>query len=170
GFDCVTYVETVLALSISRSVEEFLMNLRELRYDDGKVEWAKRLHYTTDWAAHHIRHNFLRDMTLGDETVVIEKTLSFIEGLRPKRVRIRYYPKIQYSAVSRWLTDGDILYFLSMRRDLDTFHMGAVFRDGDQLSIRHARHMRHRVLEQPLAEFVRAIKSPGFIVNRVVKN
>lgn len=169
GFDCVTYVETVLALSLSRSVEEFPMKLRDLRYQNGQVEWQKRLHYTTDWAAYHIRRGFLRDMTAGDETVVVEKTLSFIEGLRPKTVMIRYYPKDRFPSVSRWLTDGDLLYFLSTRRDLDTFHIGLAFRDGDRLLIRHARHMRHRVLEQPLADFVRVVHSPGFIVNRLAK-
>ena len=167
GFDCVTYVETVLALSLARGVREFPVKLSELRYEDGQVEWSKRFHYTSDWAAYQLRRGLLRDMTLGEGAVVREKTLSFIPGLKPKTIQLRYYPKEQFAYVSRWLTDGDLIYFLSTRRNLDIFHVGFVFREGDQLLIRHARHMRRRVFEQPLAEFVKVIKSPGFIVNRL---
>src|SRR5437867_2129581 len=37
GFDCVTYIETVLALALSYTVEEFLGALREMRYEKGDV-------------------------------------------------------------------------------------------------------------------------------------
>jgi len=167
GFDCVTYVETVMALSLARGVQEFTAKLGEIRYEDGQVEWSKRFHYTSDWAAYQMRRGLLRDMTQDEGAVVREKTLSFIPGLNPKTIKLRYYPKEQFAYVSRWLTDGDLLYFLSTRRNLDIFHVGFVFREGDQLLIRHARHMRRRVFEQPLAEFVKVIKSPGFIVNRL---
>jgi hypothetical protein len=169
GFDCVTYVETILALSLARGLDQFADRLREIRYLDGEVEWSHRLHYTTDWAAYHIGRGFLRDMTIGEDTVVRERTLSLIQGLPPKNISLRYYPKDRYPSMSRWLTDGDLVYFLSTRRDLDIFHVGLIFRDGEQLLIRHARHMRHRVLEQPLADFMRVVKSPGFMINRLAK-
>ncbi len=167
GFDCITYVETVLALSLARDVREFTAKLAEIRYENGQVEWAKRLHYTSDWAAYQVRRGLLRDMTQDEGAVIREKTLSFIPGLEPKTIKLRYYPKEQFGYVSRWLTDGDLIYFLSTRRNLDFFHVGFVFREGDRLLIRHARHMRRRVFEQPLAEFVNVVKSPGFIVNRL---
>jgi hypothetical protein len=169
GFDCVTYVETILALSLARSLDQFAGKLREIRYLDGEIEWSHRLHYTTDWAAYHIRRGFLRDMTIGEDTVVRERSLSLIHGLPPKDISIRYYPKDRFFYTSRWLTDGDLIYFLSTRHDLDIFHVGLIFRDGEQLLIRHARHMRHRVLEQPLADFMRVVKSPGFMINRLAK-
>jgi hypothetical protein len=170
GFDCVTYVETVLALALARNADEFATNLREIRYENGQVEWRRRLHYTSDWAAYQIRRGLLREMSNLDGSVVRDKTLGFVRGLPARPVSLRYYPKEQFAYVSRWLTDGDLAYFLSTRRDLDVFHIGFVFREGDRLLIRHARHMRHRVLEQPLAEFVKAVKSPGFIINRLAKD
>ncbi|MGH9847313.1 MAG: N-acetylmuramoyl-L-alanine amidase-like domain-containing protein, partial [Blastocatellia bacterium] len=100
GFDCITYIETVLALSLARSVQEFPAKLREIRYEDGLVEWSKRLHYTSDWAAHQVRRGLLRDMTQGEGAVVREKTLSFIQGLKPKTIKLRYYPKEQFAYVS----------------------------------------------------------------------
>jgi Protein of unknown function (DUF1460) len=168
GFDCVTYVETVLALSLVREAEAFPARLRDIRYENGRVEWVRRLHYIHDWAAYQQQCGVLRDMTQGEGAVVKEKTLSLVPGLPTKTVPIRYYPKSQFPAVSRWLTDGDLLYFLSTRRGLDVFHIGMVFRAGDELRLRHARQMRRRVYEQPLSQFMRAVQVPGFIVNRLV--
>src|SRR5947209_3364169 len=45
GFDCVTYVETALALAGSRTIDEFCDALREMRYKGGKVDWCSRNHY-----------------------------------------------------------------------------------------------------------------------------
>lgn len=170
GFDCVTYVETVLAMSLARNRDEFLKDLREIRYDNGKVEWQRRLHYTSDWIAVNIRRGLLRDMTDGPETSLSSKNLSLIPGLPPRSVQLRYFPKTQFTYLSRWMTDGDIISFLSTRRNLDFFHMGLIFRDGDRILIRHARQMRKRVFEQLLPEFIRAVQSPGFTICRLMKD
>src|SRR4051812_48620961 len=53
GFDCVTYIETILALARSSSVGEFPTWLRKIRYVDGRVTWERRNHYMTQW----IRNN-----------------------------------------------------------------------------------------------------------------
>jgi hypothetical protein len=87
--------------------------------------------------------------------------------LLPRQAQFRYFPKSALEYVSRWLIDGDLIYFVSNDKDLDTYHIGLIIRQGERLLLRHARHMRHRVFEQPLADFVRVIHSPGFIVNRV---
>ncbi|HMM35354.1 MAG TPA: DUF1460 domain-containing protein, partial [Thermoanaerobaculia bacterium] len=49
GFDCVTYVESVLALARAGDPSRFVEELRALRYDGGRVEWERRNHYMTDW-------------------------------------------------------------------------------------------------------------------------
>lgn len=166
GFDCTTYLQTVLALALARSADEFVMKLREIRYVDGDVKYRKRLHYTVDWAQYQIRRGLLADLTMGEETVAREKTLSFLKGIEPMRVLLRYYPKPALGSVSRWLVDGDLIYFVSSRRDLDIFHVGLIFRSGSQLVLRHARHKRERVLEQDMGDFFRRSQFSGFIINR----
>src|SRR6266849_10370488 len=42
GFDCVTYIETVLALSRASSVNDFTDSLRKIRYDRGRIQWERR--------------------------------------------------------------------------------------------------------------------------------
>src|ERR1700719_2543486 len=47
GFDCVTYIETVLALARASSVDDFIEWLRKIRYEHGSIQWARRNHYMT---------------------------------------------------------------------------------------------------------------------------
>ncbi len=53
-FDCTTFVETLLALSLcmkedKRSWDDYTTFLRLIRYDEGEVLYPKRLHYFTSW-------------------------------------------------------------------------------------------------------------------------
>lgn len=166
AFDCTTYLQTVLALALAKNPDEFTSKLRKIRYIDGDVEYRKRLHYTADWAQYQARRGLLIDLTMGEETVAREKTLSFLKGIEPKRILLRYYTKAALGSVSRWLVDGDLIYFVSSRRDLDIFHVGLIFRNGQQLVMRHARHKRERVIEQELGEFFRRSQFSGFMINR----
>ena len=63
GFDCVTYMESVLALALSRTVEDFADLLRRIRYRNGEVSWASRNHYTSDWWRRNEAAGFLRNLT-----------------------------------------------------------------------------------------------------------
>ncbi len=45
GFDCVTYVETVLALHLSSGQNEFEKNMNSVRYADGKISYENRNHF-----------------------------------------------------------------------------------------------------------------------------
>src|SRR5262245_29167742 len=62
-FDCVTYIETVLALSLASSTEEFLEWLRRIRYESGRVKWERRNHYMTEWIRSNIRAGALRRLS-----------------------------------------------------------------------------------------------------------
>jgi Protein of unknown function (DUF1460) len=166
GFDCVTFLETVLALAGSRDPEDFLVRLREIRYEKGVVDWSTRLHYTTDWSRYHVRRNFLIDLTRGEETVPRSKRLNFLEGLKSKNAHFRYFPKKRLRAVSRRLADGDLIYFVSTRKGLDVFHVGLIVRKEDRVLMRHAARSRGAVVEQELSEFFNANRMSGFIINR----
>ena len=60
GFDCVTYVETILALARASTVDEFIELLRKIRYEKGRVEWERRNHYMTGWIRNNARAGGLR--------------------------------------------------------------------------------------------------------------
>ncbi len=60
GFDCMTFVETVLALAEAHregkhSFGDFARCLRQIRYRDGVVDgYCSRLHYFTEWAEQNL--------------------------------------------------------------------------------------------------------------------
>src|SRR5215472_1184561 len=49
GFDCVTYIETVVALARASNVDGFTESLRKIRYEGGRIQWERRNHYMTAW-------------------------------------------------------------------------------------------------------------------------
>lgn len=53
-FDCLTYVEHVLALARSSNSDEFISQLQRLRYKDGKIDYLHRNHFfVVDWLANN---------------------------------------------------------------------------------------------------------------------
>jgi hypothetical protein len=166
GFDCVTFMETALALAWARDVDEFLDLLREIRYAGGEVSWARRLHYATEWARYQVQRGRLRNLARGEGTALKTKTLGVLEGLGPRQASFRFFPKRKLNSISRRVADGDLILFVSTREGLDVFHTGLLFRDGERVLLRHAARSRGAVVEQELAEFVRANTMPGFIVLR----
>src|SRR6185369_6545399 len=60
AFDCVTYVETVLALAHSENRSQFRDALKGIRYESGKVDWKRRNHYMTQWLRNNIRDEWVK--------------------------------------------------------------------------------------------------------------
>ncbi|MBI1764187.1 MAG: DUF1460 domain-containing protein [Acidobacteria bacterium] len=170
GFDCVTFVETVLALAVSHRAEEFPAKLREIRYENGRVDYRARLHYMTAWSRYQVQRGFLHDLTSGPGTLERTVTLSVVPGIPPKQISFRYFPKQELDRVSKWLANGDLIFFVAPHQDLDVYHVGLVFREGGKLLVRHARQQRGQVIEQPLAGFIRLMQGTGFMIYRPVEN
>ncbi|WP_413569441.1 N-acetylmuramoyl-L-alanine amidase-like domain-containing protein [Bdellovibrio sp. HCB117] len=64
AFDCTTYVETVVALSLVSSEESFKSLLTQIRYMNGNVSLFTRNHFTSvDWNPNAERLGVLRDIT-----------------------------------------------------------------------------------------------------------
>lgn len=166
GFDCVTYLETCLALAWAKQAGEVNDLLREIRYRNGNIAWEDRLHYTTDWSKYHIKRGVFTDITRGADTLSRTKELNFLKACAPRTITYRYFPKRKLNKVSQRLHDGDLIYFASTRKGLDTFHVGLLFWVNDKLVLRHSAKSKGGVVEQELAEFVKVNTMPGFIVAR----
>lgn len=64
-FDCTTYTETVLALTMSikqrkPTFDNFCRNLQQIRYRDGEVSYGNRLHYFTTWIIENTRKRIVK--------------------------------------------------------------------------------------------------------------
>ncbi len=168
AFDCVTYLETCLALAWAKNVDEVNHLLREIRYRNGNVKWEDRLHYTTDWSKYHVKRGDFEDITRGEDTLSRTKEINFLKCFAPRTITFRYFPKRKLKKVSKNFRDGDLIYFASTRKGLDTFHVGFLFWVNDKLVMRHSAKSKGGVLEQELADFVKVNTMPGFIVTRPI--
>lgn len=166
GFDCVTYVESVLALARSADPAGFVEELRALRYEGGAVEWKRRNHYMTDWVRRNARAGTVRTVAPGTLGKRVEKTLSTVPGLSPRRARFAVVPKGRVRALLPRLANGDVLLFASTKAGLDVFHCGFLVLAGGSIRLRHASRSAGRVVEEDLARFLAANRMAGVIAAR----
>ena len=166
GFDCVTYIETVLALARANSVEGFVEWLRKIRYDQGRIEWRRRNHYMTAWIRNNERQGVIRPVSAAAPTVSKERVLNVVPGLAAQRTRVRCVPKSAMARLEPHLQSGDLIFFVSTRKNLDVFHAGIIARDGKNIFMRHASRSQGRVIEQELSEFLKTNRMAGVSVMR----
>ena len=166
GFDCVTFVETVLALAYADSPADFTRQLISIRYRDGHIDWTTRLHYATEWSAYNVERRLLDDLTGGAESRLRQHNLYQVRGLDPRPATYHYYPKRTYPTIAPTLMSGDIIFFVSGRPGLDTNHLGIVISRNGQLLLRNASRRQRAVVDEPLDDYVRANRMAGFIINR----
>src|SRR5204863_2440862 len=95
-----------------------------------------------------------------------ERVLKVVPGLAARRTRVKCLPKTALPRLERRLQTGDLIFFVSTRRNLDVFHTGIIIRDGKRLLMRHASRSRGSVVEQNLTEFLKANRMAGVIVVR----
>ncbi len=166
GFDCVTLVETVLAIAHSESPDDFPARLSAIRYRQGQVEWRSRLHYATQWSAFNIARGILDDVTTQSASQLRLKSLDRVRGLDPHLSNYRYYPKRFFPDIAPTLLSGDIIFFVSGRPGLDTNHVGIVIRRDGQLLLRNASRSHRAVVDQSLEHYFETNRMAGFFVNR----
>jgi len=168
AFDCVTYIETVLALALARDAGEFPDILKGVRYEGGEVAWHKRNHYMSGWASNNMSAGFVRDVTAGPLAEKVTRRLSVVEGLPPRQVSFHLYRKRKLSSVSAQIETGDLILFASAKRNLDFFHTGLLVKRDGEIILRHAARSEGSVVEQPLVDFLKRFRMSGFALLRPV--
>lgn len=166
GFDCVTYLETVIALARSKTPTAFVRELRDLRYRRGTVDWARRNHYMIDWLARNLSHGAVKDLTQGRDTITKTRELNIVSGIPAKNVTLRLFPKRAFGRIRKLIRTGDLVLFVSTRKNLDVFHAGIAVRMDDQVLLRHASRSAGKVIEQDLRTFLKDHRMSGFILAR----
>jgi hypothetical protein len=154
GFDCVTFCETVLAAAKAANLEEFETNLKVIRYHNGIVEWRERNHYFFEWSQHNIDNKTCRAIAM-DGSVELQKSVYWHRELGRRRFSMTVIPRATMLANKSKLAAGDIVGFVTVRPNLDYFHVGFVaFGSGGELLLRHASLSRHRVLDERMERFL----------------
>jgi hypothetical protein len=167
GFDCVTYIETIIALARASNVESFIEWLRKIRYEQGRIQWERRNHYMTDWIRNNMREGTVKPASTRAVPIVSrERILNVVPGLAAQRARVKCVPKAAFPRLEPHMQSGDLIFFASTRRNLDVFHAGIIVRNGKSVLMRHASRSKGVVVEQALREFLEANRMAGVIVVR----
>lgn len=167
-FDCVTFVETVLAIARGiaakdYSYQAFASHMLDQRYRDGRLNgYCSRLHYFSEWITDNQSRGTV--ITVSDRFrggVVANKPLNFISQHRSRYpllathdqnyqciLRLEanlnsssfsYIPKHQVTQFSHHLKPGDIVAIATNIPGLDVSHTGLIFRQPDgSLGLIHA--------------------------------
>ncbi len=193
-FDCVTYVESVLALAHMirdrrTNFETYVELLRRIRYRDGELDgYLSRLHYFSEWIADNEALGLVRDVTpeLGGRSV--NEAIDFmsthadaypnLDGHEDRIAAIRdvertlsdrprsYIPKREIGGVADEIRNGDIIAATSSVRGLDVAHTGFALWINGRLHLMHAPLVGKSVeiSDQPLATRILRIEGQDGIM------
>ncbi len=195
-FDCVTYVEHMLALARTALGEdptyaEFKNQLRRIRYRDGELAgYPSRLHYFSEWISDNAEKGVVENLTraLGgvQDSTGIDFMTSHVDAYRQladsvnlAAIRERegdltevprfYIPEDRIGGIADQIRSGDVIAATSTQPGLDIAHTGfALWVDG-RLHLMHAPLVGRSVeiSELPLAERIVGIDGQdGIMVAR----
>jgi hypothetical protein len=198
GFDCVTYVENVVALAQAikagdPSYEMYIDNLESLRYRGGELAgYCSRLHYFTDWMLDNARRGNV-EIVSRDFGEPFDKTIDFMSEHRdayPKLVDndslyaclqdvearlqdhgIYYVPQGDIRSVYDQLRTGDIIATATDIEGLDVTHTGFVYEHDGGTGFLHASLSGEVKVSDDLASYVQGVDAQtGIIVARPLVN
>ncbi|NJR48445.1 MAG: DUF1460 domain-containing protein [Leptolyngbyaceae cyanobacterium CSU_1_3] len=199
-FDCVLFVETVLAMArgISRqdySIKTFVDSIQEQRYVNGEINgYCSRLHYFSEWILHNQKQGTITDLTPSLSGVPLHKTLNFMSSNWQKypqlahnsanrkciaemeanldSTSLRYIPHSQIRSQYAALKPGDIVAIATDIPGLDVTHTGLVYRSSQgKVGLIHAAPKRGVIVSSDLAHYVgRVDRAIGILVARPVGN
>jgi hypothetical protein len=176
--DCTTFVEQVMAFARARDLAGALLELRRIRYLDGRMEFGLRKHdMLAQWLPDNQRLGLLEDITLevaGADTRWISKRYdgrlwavrrrtglwaSVPEERLPRgEFRLPVVPLGRVLALAGRIPDGALLNVLREEvpgRVTRVTHQGLVVRTGGKVYVRHARRGgAARVVDEELPSFV----------------
>ena len=196
-FDCVTFVESMIALSQTLRQDNpaydiFKNYLSRVRYRNGMVDYAARLHYFSDWLYENEKNGLIQNVTkeIGGEIFNKEvfymslkrdtfygnmadpttfNTVKSIEEAITKREKW-YIPKEKVAAIESKLKEGDILGITNVTEGMDMAHTGIVTWQNGRAYMLHASSQFHQVMitDVPLVDYLLRNKlQSGIMVGRL---
>lgn len=174
-FDCVTYVEQVMALSWQGDLERASALLQRIRYTGGEIRYGARKHVMmAQWIPQNVAAGFVRDVTaeVADEAMRYAhlsiaasdfergpgRRLRLAAADRPVgRFTVPIVPAARMAERLGRVPTGTIVTTIRARRPGVPYrasHVGVVVVVGAQRRFRHADARSGRVLDEPLLDFV----------------
>lgn len=191
-FDCYTFVESVLAMTLARhhhkSYLEFQTLLRQMRYRDGKLEgYGSRLHYFLEWKQQGQTMGWYSDVTEQLGGTKTQPVINFMtshrslypaledetafQGIQKSEKKLSenawyFLPKSKVAEIESDLQEGDIVGITSGIAGLDFNHEGFITKKGNRAYLLHASSDAKKVIisAEPLIDYLQKIKKHSGIV------
>ena len=173
--DCVTFVENVLALSLSTSndslsEEYFVRKLTEIRYRNNKIiDYSSRLHYTSDWIFENQKNRLLENISQQLGGIKETKQINFMsshqnaykqlandeemlgkitqtENIINNRDGFYYLPKDLIAEKANDIPHMSVIGIVTSIDGLDTSHVGFAYRKNGRLTLLHASSTKQEVV------------------------
>jgi len=197
-FDCVLFVETVLAIARGVAVQDydyqnFVNRIEEQRYLNGKINgYCSRLHYFSEWINDNQKRQTVENITAELGGGPMNKTLNFMSQHRssyPQMVKdeanyqcivsqeadlakttVNYIPTNQIKSLYSQLKPGDIVAVATDVKGLDVTHTGLVYRNADgNMGLIHASPAGEVTVAYDLHRYIsRAESAIGIVVARAI--
>lgn len=195
-FDCVLFVETVLAIARGIVVQDysyptFVNHLRDQRYREGQMNgYCSRLHYFVDWISDNQKRGTVQNLAQQLGGVSLNKTLNFMTTHRQSspqlvsdnatfqcmvqqeaqldRLTIDYIPTNQIRRLYSQLQPGDIIAVATNIPGLDVTHTGLVYRQPNgNIGFIHASPAGQVTIARDLERYIsRVDRAIGILVAR----
>ena len=195
-FDCVLFVETVLAIARGVAVKDydyqnFVNRIEEQRYLNGKMNgYCSRLHYFSEWINDNQKRQTVENITAELGGVPMNKQLNFMSQHRssyPQMVKdeatyqcivgieadlakttVNYIPTNLIKSIYSQLKPGDIVAVATDVKGLDVTHTGLVYRNADgNMGLIHASPAGQVTVAYDLHRYISRVESAiGIVVAR----
>lgn len=197
-FDCVLFVETVLAIARGVAVKDyeyqnFVGRIESQRYLNGKINgYCSRLHYFSEWINDNHKRQTVDNITAKLGGVPMDKKLNFMSqhrssypqmkedeatyqcmvGVETKLAKstVNYIPTNQIKSVYSQLQPGDIVAVATDVKGLDVTHTGLVYRNADgNIGLIHASPAGQVTVAYDLHRYISRVESAiGIVVARPI--
>ncbi len=177
GLDCFTFIDYVEAMRMSSSFDQFIENLKKVRYREGQVSFNGRNHFFTDWINNN--SNYVADATEAVGGVFTQHSLKkinckydgrgFVDGIGTVEREVWYIPydAVDDNVVSNLVT-GDYAGIFTHIDGLDVTHVGIIIKENGEAVFRHASSVKGRVVDEGFAGYLSG--KPGIVVLRPIGN
>ena len=195
-FDCILFVETVLALARGIAVQDYsyqslINNIVEQRYRNGYMDgYCSRLHYFSQWVSDNHQRKSVKNITPTLGGFLLKKKLNFMSTHRHSypqlvnneanyhcivemetnlaRLDIHYIPHQQIKGLYSQLQPGDIVGIATNTPGLDVIHTGLIYRTPKgNLGLIHASRIGQVTIASDLHTYVKNRKNAlGILVAR----
>ncbi|MDD2298360.1 MAG: DUF1460 domain-containing protein [Fermentimonas sp.] len=174
-FDCFTFVETVIALTLTVMTDDpdfntFTDKLQSIRYRSNEISgYQSRLHYTTDWIFENNKNGILKNISGEIGGVKDDKVINFMSEHRTSYSQLKsddnvfneiikvenhinnrdgfyYLPKDKIAINESLIPHMSVVGFTTSLEGLDVTHVGFAFRNDGELKFIHASSVINEVI------------------------